>query len=830
MGKDRGMGSERDIVWTGNSFAEYTYRDRGSWKKTLHAKAEYFEANTEERHNILGSFPSSVRLLPPKRYAGSQEGAWQKIIETGVLPPGWTFDHGTTGASNVAHTSSWTGCLLTSQAFRVGFLRKTLGKDSEVFEEAYVRASEVIHSFRILTLVTGQPGYLARGVALGHGISYEEREGAGTRDLWAQGAGEYSHLRYRGGPSHHNYNQVLRGLGIYYVVAADDAQKEQIRAIVTDMSNWAHLRNNMVVKHLDDERISTELIGGWRETAGTDDPSGSSLMAIAGLKVASHITGNKEVKTLHNTWVERLGFKDPVRNQVDIMGPSRGNYDDSDHLAGNLYFLHQVEEDEELRAFYTRCTQDAWEAHRGEKMAWLNYVYGAVLGENYADLKGSVWNLQTHPTCRILQPQMNSLRTDIEFHDDDRGVESLHPLPVNERSSDNEYEWKGSPFRLDGWLSRIASVLEISPHDPYVQMAADTTGCAYWSNSQGETWHAMVDLSGVSDILFSTEYPWIAFAAANEGVSRSLDGGNSWEKVLDAKVDELRMSGSNPHVIYGVGPEGVYRSEDLGERDMGSVWRCVSGEAPIGSLFAVDTTGALATIYATTRRGLFRQVEGTGSWETIPQVGRRRGFGTVDPIGGMPLWLRTDDRVEGRLFRGVQTERGPLVSVSEDAGETWCPVVRELKALTEWALGAPDSNLHREELGRLAGVMAAFPIREICVHPGDTDVWFGLMDTQVAVTTDAGETWKVSEDGLDIPQVLAIWTPRHAALGVAGTPAGMYVSGDKGGSWTDTSLILQEEGAVRAEIGGIGYLTAYWMGRHHGFIGEEEANREWWTA
>ena len=69
------MGSERDIVWTGNSFAEYTYRDRGSWKKTLHAKAEYFEANTEERHNILGSFPSSVRLLPPKRYAGSQEGA-----------------------------------------------------------------------------------------------------------------------------------------------------------------------------------------------------------------------------------------------------------------------------------------------------------------------------------------------------------------------------------------------------------------------------------------------------------------------------------------------------------------------------------------------------------------------------------------------------------------------------------------------------------------------------------------------------------------------------------------------------------------------------------
>jgi hypothetical protein len=57
----------------------------------------------------------------------------------------------------------------------------------------------------------------------------------------------------------------------------------------------------------------------------------------------------------------------------------------------------------------------------------------------------------------------------------------------------------------------------------------------------------------------------------------------------------------------------------------------------------------------------------------------------------------------------------------------------------------------------------------------------------------------------------------------------MYVSGDKGKNWTDTSLVLQEAGAIRAEIGGIGYLTAYWMGRHHDFISEEEANREWWV-
>ncbi|MFQ6044365.1 MAG: hypothetical protein ACE5PV_26230, partial [Candidatus Poribacteria bacterium] len=164
-------------------YETHMYRDRGSWQKTLHEKALFFEKNTQERHNILGSYPSSVRLIPPKRYTGSQEGAWERIVQTGALPPGWFFDHGATGTSNVAHTSSWTGCLLTSQAFRVAFLRERYGEESSEYREAYKRADEIIHSIRILTLVSGQPGYLARGVALGHGISYEERAGAGTRDL-----------------------------------------------------------------------------------------------------------------------------------------------------------------------------------------------------------------------------------------------------------------------------------------------------------------------------------------------------------------------------------------------------------------------------------------------------------------------------------------------------------------------------------------------------------------------------------------------------------------------------------------------------------------------
>jgi photosystem II stability/assembly factor-like uncharacterized protein len=119
-------------------------------------------------------------------------------------------------------------------------------------------------------------------------------------------------------------------------------------------------------------------------------------------------------------------------------------------------------------------------------------------------------------------------------------------------------------------------------------------------------------------------------------------------------------------------------------------------------------------------------------------------------------------------------------------------------------------------------------MRDLRLDRTNPDIWYGLMETGIAVTEDAGKTWRVSRKGLDIPRAHAIWTPRHGPLVMVGTPAGMYVSNDQGKSWTDTPLILQGEGAIRAEIGGIGYLTAYWMGRYHGFISEADANTEWW--
>lgn len=209
-----------------------------------------------------------------------------------------------------------------------------------------------------------------------------------------------------------------------------------------------------------------------------------------------------------------------------------------------------------------------------------------------------------------------------------------------------------------------------------------------------------------------------------------------------------------------------------------------------------------------TDQGIYIRMEGDLDWMPPPRLVRERGFGDISPIRGRPLWIRVDMTTPGRLFRAVHTSgrqySGVYISVSEDDGKTWSPIVG-------------DRDLRRR-----------FAIQDLRVDHTDPNTWYGRLDNGVAITHDAGETWTSSSKGLDIPRVGAIWVPRHSTDIYAGTPAGAYVSHDRGDTWESTSLILQEGGAIRSEIGGIGYLTAYWMGRYHGLISKTEAERIWW--
>ena len=64
---------------------------------------------------------------------------------------------------------------------------------------------------------------------------------------------------------------------------------------------------------------------------------------------------------------------------------------------------------------------------------------------------------------------MNSIRKDIEIVNG----HAKEPLPMYESPWDNEYQWKGNLYQLDGWLSRITVSLAIPAEDTMMIYATD---------------------------------------------------------------------------------------------------------------------------------------------------------------------------------------------------------------------------------------------------------------------------------------------------------------------------------------------------------------------
>ena len=125
--------------------------------------------------------------------------------------------------------------------------------------------------------------------------------------------------------------------------------------------------------------------------------------------------------------------------------------------------------------------------------------------------------------------------------------------------------------------------------------------------------------------------------------------------------------------------------------------------------------------------------ESDAEWTISPRAVRTWGFGSYEPVGGHPLWIRVDGTKKGRLFCAVDApigrRRSPIVTVSDDNGKTWTPIVRQLDPLLTWASEAKaGANMPKEDLVALMEVGRQFAITDVHVDVADSDRWYGLDD------------------------------------------------------------------------------------------------------
>jgi len=733
-----------------------------SWKVPLQNKAMLFEENVLRNHWIDGLYPSIV-VLPP-------DGS----------PP----DHSTAGRSNVAHSCSWTGNYLGGQAYRYAFT-----KDDSVRRHC----DQILQALHRLQEMTGIPGFLARGYLRGHGPSYEEREGAGTSRFWHQGVGKWKDWRWRGSPSHHNYDDVIHGYGVYYDLAADEKQKELIRQDV-------HALMSYIVDH---ELCILDEYGERERFLGFTDgrtPNLRTIMVTSCLKTAHHITGDEKFNRAYQKLVEQYGYRKRTTFPAE---PRRTEFDDTEHVLGDLDNVFRMEKDPELLRFYRAVLDAIWASNRDDRQAYYTFMYCAISGQRDEQrLRAAIQNLRDYPTDKVFRPKMNSIRPDVKKV----GGLAEEPLPMYERPLDNEYEWKNNPYSLDGWLSREIGSIDAAPEDPAVTYAADREGWLYRSVDEGKTWQDIsAGLAGVRvrSAAVSIARMRIVFVATDRGVYRSANGGTLWNLVLAGNASLVMADASAPNRMYAITDAGIWRSLDLGSEDVGEQWRLVA-EA-IGPWPMAVVADKEPTFLAARRGRLFTKRAGD-EWQPL---------GEVPYSGDSSQWLRLSARAVGAIYATLrfQEDGGGITGIwrTLDAGKTWTAIVGNgLWVYAQSYVKAGGMGLR----GRIEG---------IAFHPTESDTLYAATSAGVFRSRDAGITWQECNAGLPIPRASGVFSTGGRLY--AATPAGLFQS-DDGNGWRSANLVLISPGVITEETGSADYLDAYWAGRYYGFITDEEANKD----
>jgi len=763
------------------AFVTFAASGTDTWKSPLSVKERQIEQGIEKRHNILGLYPSMVEIPRDSE----------------------TIDITTTNPfADIQHAVCWTSNYLAGLSYKYAFL-KAHGAMPGDLEAARIRADEVFEAVYRCQLVTGVRGLQARGYFLGHGPTYAERTRSDKLPFWRQGTVDGQAFRWVGDPSHHNYSDAIHGLGQYYTLAAEGAQKDRARECIDALVGY-WVDNDLKIAEYDRTRPEVPILGL------TDGKILNTrvFMAIAGAKVAHHATGNDKYRQVYDRLIEQYGVR-----ALKEFKTGKG-FDDAEHVFCHLDLLFRIEEAPELLAAFRKVADGLWENHKGDAQSLFTYIYYAIAPdapEKEQRLKDALFSLQTFPTDMTVRPQMNSLNP-----------ERKPPYPTYLAAWDNEYIWKGSLLRADGWQSRTVVDIAVSPEDPMVLYAVGEEGGLYQSRDGAASWQNWIpidqNLHRPVRAVEVGQRSRIIYVVCDDGFYLTTTGGERWNKMPvpedGGRPVDLMVDPKNMNVLYAIASQGVYRSRDFGEEFLGQSWELLTEGLPLSqeTRFFI-APGDPGRIYALVENTLFTRKMENAAWE------RGTGFG-LGEYAERYTWLAVDPTNPDHILAGVKSTFGQMgafsiLQESTDAGQTWS---NDFKAIFE--------VLSKAGFKGLMSLAVMSELNHLAISPKNPSCMFAAGSRGVMKSEDGGKHWTPSQEGMAIPVVRSLFVSRNSEWIFAGTPGGLYISEDGGRTWRDGNLLLQFEKNTRRELGGAAFIDAYWRARYYGLIDEETANRE----
>ena len=253
----------------------------------------------------------------------------------------------------------------------------------------------------------------------------------------------------------------------------------------------------------------------------------------------------------------------------------------------------------------------------------------------------------------------------------------------------------------------------------------------------GQTWTQLPSTTGnynfryVNRVIVHPQNPDIVFAATNEGLYRSLDGGSSWQTVFSdyGRVQQIIANPLNFNTLFiAVFAKGIYRSSD-----MGTTWQKVSGE--ISSLGRIELAIAMADtnyLYATAAqtdgslRGFFQSTNGGKEWLYL---------------NNQPNWLRNQGWYDNTLLVDPFDPTVVIVGGIDLFRITVQNGVMSARQLTSWYGGGGLEYVHADQ-----HFLAAIP------DPLGNYELIAVNDGGVYYSADGGFGWQGKNNNFNVTQ------------------------------------------------------------------------------
>ncbi|MGH9511576.1 MAG: WD40/YVTN/BNR-like repeat-containing protein [Terriglobales bacterium] len=382
-------------------------------------------------------------------------------------------------------------------------------------------------------------------------------------------------------------------------------------------------------------------------------------------------------------------------------------------------------------------------------------------------------------------------------------------------SQDGGHSWARFAH-LGGGDDYVLDHIVMSPQDSNTMFVAawsvqdQHAGDVFRSTDGGKTWQILPAMHGKSVRAFaiSASDPQVVVAGALDGVFRSMNGGDRWEKISPAgdeikNIESIAIDPKDPKVIYAGtwhlawktsngGANWEHINKEKGLIDDSDVFSVIVDEANSSVVFASACSGIYKSENAAEQ---FHKIQG------IPFTARRTRVLKEDP--GNPdivyagttegLWKTTD---LGKTWTRMSS---PDVVVNDVLID---PRNSERVLLATDRGGVLASNDGARTLAASNRGYSHRYVSSIVADKNDPgDILVGLVNDRelggVFVTHDRGENWTQKSAGLGGRDVFSLKQAPDGEF-IAGTNRGIFLLPSNGIEWHPINLVINEKTYFRA--------------------------------